>query len=194
MGQTVGLHDQAISNLKFIRDTMERSAAFTAVPGWGGVLMGVSALVAAYVAATRTTAHEWMVTWVTEAGVGVSIGILMILIKARGGNHSLTSNAARKFALSFAPPIFAGMLLTPVLYDASLIRAIPGLWLLLYGVAVISGGAFSVGAVPIMGVCFVLWGGLALNYPLWWGNVFLAGGFGGLHIVFGIFIARKHGG
>ena len=156
--------------------------------------MGVSALVAAYVAATRTTAHDWMVTWVVEAVVGALIGIVTILLKARRGNHSLTSNPARKFVLNFTPPLIAGVLLTPILYNASLSRAIPGLWLLLYGVAVISGGAFSVGAVPIMGVCFVALGGLALNYPLWWGNVFLAVGFGGLHIAFGLFIARRHGG
>jgi hypothetical protein len=44
-----------------------------------------------------------------------------------------------------------------------------------------------------MGTGFLLIGGVALFFPAW-GNVLMALGFGGLHIIFGVWIARKHGG
>ena len=73
-------------------------------------------------------------------------------------------------------------------------RQIPGVWLLLYGVAVMQAGAFSVRTIPVMGAVFVLAGAIALPMPWFWANVMLAVGFGVVHIVFGAYIARRHGG
>ena len=60
--------------------------------------------------------------------------------------------------------------------------------------AVVTGGAFSVRVVPIMGLCMMVTGAVALLAPAAWGNIFMAVGFGGLQIVFGSLIAHRHGG
>ncbi len=186
--------DHAIENLRFIRETMERSASFTGVPGWGGVAMGVTALVAAVLAARQPTVAAWLTTWLMEAALAIVIGAWGVSVKARAANLPLLSGAARKFALSLSPPFVAGVLLTWALYRTGHTPLLPGLWLLLYGAGVVTGGAFSVPIIPVMGVCFMAVGAMALFSPASWGNIFLAAGFGGLQILFGIIIARRYGG
>jgi hypothetical protein len=186
--------DHALENLRFIRETMERSASFTGVPGWGGVVMGVTALAAAVLAARQPTVGAWLTTWLMEAALAIVIGAWAVSVKARAANLPLLSGAARKFALSLSPPFVAGVLLTSALYRTGHIAPLPGVWLLLYGAGIVTGGAFSVRIVPVMGMCFMAVGAVALFSPASWGNVWLAAGFGGLQIVFGIIIARRYGG
>lgn len=188
------LHDRAIENLRFIRDTMERAGAFTAVPGWGGVGMGLTALVAAFIASRQPTVERWMLTWVAEGWLAFAIGGLAMVRKAAAGETPIGSKPGRRFVLAYTPPILAGALLTVALYRAGLTTLLPGTWLLLYGVAVVTGGALSVPVVPVMGACFLVVGAVALFAPAGWGNLLMAIGFGGIHIGFGVWIARRYGG
>jgi hypothetical protein len=192
--EPVPIHEHAIDNIRYIREAMERAGSFTAVPGWGGAVMGATALAAAFLAARQPNAESWLATWMAEAAVALLIGAVSLYVKARRIDSPLLSAPARKFALSFAPPLVAGALLTPVLYRSGLDRLIPGVWLMLYGTAIVSGGAFSVRVVPVMGVCFMALGTVALSVDPHWGDWFLASGFGGLQVAFGIYIAKRHGG
>lgn len=188
------LHDRAMDNLRFIRETMERASAFTAVPGWGQVAIGLTALVASWMAAQQLTKRAWLLTWLAEAILSLGLAGWTMQRKARAADQRLLSHPGRKLAMNFAPPILVGALLTIVLYRSGLTHILPGTWLLLYGAGVVTGGAFSVKPVPIMGLCFMTLGALALFVPPTWGNIFLATGFGGLHIIFGWHIARRYGG
>jgi hypothetical protein len=181
-------------DLRFIRDTMERSVAFTAVSGWGQVLSGFTALAAAWLASRQPSPFGWLRVWLGEGLLAVAIGLLACTWKANRRGLPLFSGPARKVALGLSPPLVAGAFLSFLLFRAGLDSALPAVWLLLYGAGVITGGAFSVSSVPVMGVCFMLLGGLAVLGPAAWGNGFLAAGFGGLHIIFGLIIARRHGG
>ncbi len=190
---TPALHDRAMDNLRFIRDTMERAGSFTAVPGWGQVAIGVTAFVAAWLAARQPTSLAWLVVWLGEGLLALAIGATTLARKARVVNSSLLTGPGRRFGLSFLPPMVVGGLLTFALYFAGVQRLIPPTWLLLYGTGIITGGAFSVRIVPVMGMAFLALGTGALFAPSL-GNWFLAAGFGGLHVVFGAIIARRHGG
>lgn len=188
------LHDRAMDNLKYIRETMERATAFTGISGWGQVAIGVTALAASFIAAQQTAFAYWLAIWCAEAVIALLIAGWSIDRKSRAAKMPLLSGPGRKVAFSLSPPLFAGGIVTVVLYRAGLTNAIPGLWLLLYGTGVVTGGMFSVSAVPIMGLCFMTLGALAFLAPVGLADWFMAAGFGGLHIIFGVIIARRYGG
>jgi hypothetical protein len=181
-------------DLRFIRDTMERSAAFTAVSGWGYMLIGLTALGTAWLAARQISSFAWLRVWLAEGLLAVAIGLLSCTWKANRRGLPLFSGPARKVALGLAPPLVAGAFLTFLLFRANLPSVLPATWLLLYGAGIMTGGAFSVAILPVMGLCFMLLGGFAVLAPAAWGSWFLAAGFGGLHMIFGLLIARRHGG
>ena len=188
------LSARAMANLEFIRDTMASATAFTAVPGRGMALTGLTALGAAALAARQPTARAWLSVWLVEAVVGLVVGGTTMALKARAVETSLLRGSGRKFALSLVPSLAVGALLTAVLYRAGLVGLLPGTWLVLYGTGVLAAGAFSVGAVPAMGLGFLVLGTVAMLGRAAWGDPLLAGGFGGLHLVFGVIIARRYGG
>lgn len=192
--KVISINERALQNLQYIRETMERAGSFTAVPGWGGVLIGVSAFLTALVSSRLPSKDLWFASWFGEAALAIAIGAWAMIEKARKFKMTLLYGAGRKFALNLCPAMIAGGILTFVLYREALFGIMPGVWLLLYGVAIVTGGAFSVRIVPIMGVSFMTLGTVALLSPAAWGNWFMAAGFGALHIVFGIVIARRFGG
>ncbi|HET9220167.1 MAG TPA: hypothetical protein VFR18_24520 [Terriglobia bacterium] len=191
--KVVSINDRAVRDLRYIRDTMERAGSFTAVPGWGFVLMGATALIT--VASTyRLESQEWwFVAWMAEAVVAMGIGVVATLRKAQS-RRAFLQGPGRKFSMSLLPALVGGAILTGALYYRGLFDLMPGSWLLLYGVAVMSCGTYSVRVVPLMGAGFILLGTAALLMPWASAIALLAVGFGGLQIIFGGVIARRYGG
>ena len=188
------LSDRALDNLRFIRDTMERAGTFTAISGWGIASVGVVAIMAAVVSRARPTV-AWMVgTWVITAAVCIALSLALTARKARRSQLSMVSGPAQKLALAFSPAMVVGALLTVALLRIGAKDLLPGVWLLLYGTAVVAGGAFSVRIIPVMGLCFMVLGAGALFAPAAVGQWLMVAGFGVAHVVFGIQIARRHGG
>ena len=192
--EPVGLHTQAMDNLRFIRSTMESAGSFTAVPGKGGIVMGATALFAALAAHLSRSTRAWLVIWMAEALLAIAIGLAFSYRKAMQNSTPLLSKPFRRFVLGVAPSVFAGALLTMVFYNGGLHQLLPAMWLLLYGAGITSGGAFSVRVVPVMGMSFLALGTVATIAPASFGDPLLAFGFGGFHVAFGWVIARRYGG
>lgn len=188
------LSGRAAENLRFIRTTMERSATFTSVPGWGGAVMGALALVASAIAAGEPPGDRWLATWLITAAVAAIIGLVTMARKARAAGATLTGVTARRFALGLAAPFVAGAAITFELWTVRNFTVMAPAWLLLYGAGLLTGGMFSVPVVRVIGGCFMALGIAAILAPPEWGNVWLAIGFGGLQVGFGVYIARNHGG
>lgn len=187
------LEAKAARDLQYIRQTMERASAFTAVPGWGGIGMGVVALVA-FAASQLVSGPPWFLFWLVAAPVAIVVGSWTMARKARRLKVSLVGAPGRRFAFGLVPPLLVGAILSASLWSAAQTDLLPGTWLLLYGTGVLAGGMSSVSLVPIMGVCFMVLGVVALFVPLLVSHPLLVFGFGGLHIAFGVAIVRRHGG
>jgi hypothetical protein len=185
-----------MDNLKFIRETMDRAGTFTAVSGWGEIVIGLTATAAALIAHPYRQSDPivWLSIWLAEAGIAAGISMAFMATKSHAANAPLFSGPMQKLLLSLSPSLVAGALLTVLLFRQNQLALLPGMWLLLYGVGVVSAGTYSVRIVPVMGAAFMAAGAAALFSPATWGLGFLIGGFGGLHVVFGALIARRHGG
>ncbi|HEU4887558.1 MAG TPA: hypothetical protein VFV49_06710 [Thermoanaerobaculia bacterium] len=188
------IRDHALSNLRYIREAMERASAFTSIPGWGGVAVGITAIVAAVLAGREGLSRTWMLIWLGEAVVAALIAGVTMVRKAARSDVSFRGAPARRFFISYFAPIVAGAVLTIFLARHGFHAALPATWLLLYGASFVSSGAYSIPVVPVMGVCFMLLGMAACFVPFAVANVLLGAGFGGLHVVFGWVIARRYGG
>ena len=184
----------AADNLRFIRQAMERSTTFTAVPGVGGCVMGGLALVAALVGSSQPSPDRWLLTWLVAAAIASTVGMIAMARKARLAGATLTGANARRFAAALAAPFVAGAAITYQLWAVRSFTVMAPAWLLLYGAGLVTGGIFSVPAVRVIGGLFMALGVLAILTPPDWGNIWLAIGFGGLQIGFGVYIARNHGG
>jgi len=189
----VALHDRAIDDLRFIRETMVRSAAFTAVSGLGVIAMGGVAI-AAFLFARGATPGGWVGTWMLAAVAGFVISVGATLRKAHRIGETLTSGPGRRFVLGAAPALAVGGLLTWPILETGRIELLPSVWILLYGTAITAGGTFSVRPVPLMGLAFLAVGTGALLLPTGYENATMLAAFGGLHVIFGTWIARRHGG
>jgi hypothetical protein len=173
---------------------MERAGSFTAISGSGIMGAGVIAVVAGVVAAGQSTTARWVLVWIVAAAAALSFATLLTARKARSLGMPLTVGPGRKAVLAFSPAILAGAILTWALIDLGRQNLLAGLWLLLFGAGVAAGGALSVRIVPVLGFCFMGLGVAALLAPGHLANWFMIGGFGGLHLAFGLAISRRYGG
>ncbi len=192
--EPLSIESHAADHLRYIRETMQNAGEFTGVPGWGGAVTGLTAVAAAYLASRQTTSLAWLAVWLVECLLALAILAPSAAAKARRISGGLLSGPGRKFMLSFSPPVLVGALLTLALVRAGLYNLLPGTWLLLYGTAIVAGGAFSVRVVPVMGLCLTALGAAALFSPPGWGDFFMAAGFGVVHVGFGLWIAFRYGG
>ena len=194
MPEPAPMHEHAMTNLRYIREAMERASAFTSIPGWGGVAIGLTAIAAAVLAHQQPSGRAWLLVWLGEAFVAGTIALVTMVRKAARANVSFRGGPARRFFVSYFAPIVAGALLTLLLARGGAYFALPAAWLLLYGASFISSGAYSIPVVPVMGVCYMVLGIAACFVPFAVANALVGAGFGGLHLIFGFIIARRYGG
>ncbi len=194
MTEPAPIRDHALSNLRYIREAMERATSFTSIPGWGGVAVGITAIVAAVLAGRESLSRSWLLIWLGEAVVAALIAGITMVRKAARSDVSFSGAPARRFFISYFAPIVAGAVLTILLARYGFHAALPATWLLLYGASFVSSGAYSIPVVPVMGICFMLLGIAACFVTFTIANILLGIGFGGLHVAFGWVIARRYGG
>jgi len=190
---TVALESHALGTLNYIRASIDAAGTF-AVPGTAGIAMGTAGLAAAFLAAIPRLAGYWIPIWLMAAVGAAAVGGMLIARQSARGELMLYRGPTRKFILCLCPALLAGAVLTAVLAQAGEARLIAGMWLLLYGCAVLSATIMtaptSVRLLGSLGVLFVLFGAVAFEVPVRWHNLILGLGFGALHLIYGVLIGR----
>lgn len=187
------LQQRAEHDLRFIRSAMARAEGMSSVSGLGGIWMGGVALVAAVLADARPTLPDQLLIWIGAAAVAVPLGTLACWRKGRRGGLFIHWDPVRRFLLCLVPTIAVAAVLTLRLWSSEP-TLIPAIWLMLYGCGVLAAGTYAVGAVVALGAAFIALGIASLLLDPAWSNSALAAGFGGLHIGFGFWVYRRHGG
>jgi hypothetical protein len=193
---TVAMDSHALGTLNYIRASIDAAGAF-AVPGTAGIAMGAVGLAAAGVASIPALAGYWLLIWLLAATLAAGLGVVLVARHRSGIGLPLYCGPARRFVLCLCPALLAGGVLTAVLCQAGEARLVPGVWLLLYGCAVLSATMMTAPVmmrlIGAMGALFVIGGVVAFEVSPRWHNVVLGGGFGLLHLVFGFLIGRIDG-
>jgi len=192
--EPIAIDQGAAANLRYIRSTMEAAHTFTTVPGNGCIAMGLLALVAASLEAFTPLGAHWLALWVGAATLACTTALVLIVRKARSQDLNLKHAVARRFFMTLVPAFVAGAILTAVLVDEVPRATIAGLWLLLYGAGVAASGVFAVRVVWGAGLAFMLLGAATFLLPASLAPAMLALGFGGIHLVLGEIVRRRHGG
>ncbi len=197
MHSPIPIESRALGTLAYIRASIESSGSM-AVPGMAGIVMGGIGIIATIVASVPRGAPHWLGIWLVAAAVAFALGGAMMAREAAQSGHARYLGPVRKFLLCLCPALLTGAALTFVLWRAGATGLIPGIWLLLYGCAVLSASTVTIARtmrlICIMGVLFMLLGLLAFAAPAGTHTLILGMGFGALHTIFGILIGQvSHG-
>ncbi len=189
----ISIETRALGTLAYIKRSIESSGSM-AVPGTAGVVMGCIGMLAAIAASTPRWSPHWAAIWMLGGATAFVGGGALMAREAAQSGHARYLGPVRKFLLCLCPALFAGAVLTGVLWRAGLVSLLPGTWLLLYGCAVLSASTVTIAStmrlIGIMGALFVALGCLAFVSPAQMHTALLGVGFGVLHIVFGLLVGR----
>jgi hypothetical protein len=187
------IESRALGTLAYIRASIESSSSMD-VPGMAGIVMGIVGLLAAVVVSLPRWAPHWLGIWLGAVVIALTFGGALVARRIGLSGHPRYWGPARKFLLCLCPALLAGAVLTWVLYAVGAAGMIPGMWLLLYGCAVLSASTVTSAGIArlvgIMGALFVALGAITLALPTTTHTAMLGLGFGGLHIIFGLLIGR----
>jgi hypothetical protein len=187
------VESRALGTLAFIRASIESSSSMD-VPGMAGIVMGIIGVLAAVVVSLPRWSADWLGIWLVAAAVAFLLGGTLVARQVAWRGHARYLGPARRFALCLGPALLAGAILTAALWSTGAAAVIPGMWLLLYGCAVLSASTVTAAAVSrllcTMGALFVALGTATFFLPAAAHTVMLGLGFGVLHIIFGVLIGR----
>lgn len=189
----IPIESRALGTLAYIRASIEASGSM-AVPGMAGIVMGAIGILATLVTSLPRFAAFWLPVWLVFAGIALLVGGAMMAREAAQSGHARYLGPVRKFLFCLCPALLAGAVLTLVLWHAGSTNLIPGVWLLLYGCAVLSASTVTIARtmrlICIMGALFMLLGLLAFAAPVSSHILILGMGFGALHSIFGALIGQ----
>jgi hypothetical protein len=187
---TVALDTHALGTLQYIRASID-AAGLLAVPGSAGIAIGAVGVLAALLVSLKPLAAHWLEIWLIAGFVAIAFGTVLMAHQFVSRGTALYRGPLRRFLMCLCPPLLVGAVLTWQLWLHAQSAMIPGVWLLMYGCAVMAASTLTRRALAVMGALLAVLGVVALQAPVSSQNAMLGVGFGGLHLLFGILIGGR---
>jgi len=199
--------NEAAKHLATIRRIMESATRLTVLPGRAAILGGLLALAGCGVtywqmgsldlAQINTLAaslrHRLICVWAAVAVLGIAMDVLMTVLTARKHGQRAWSRLAQMAAYTVGPGIAAGLFLTVALGMQGQWQMVPGVWMMLYGVALWMASVMSVRAPSVLGLVFFAAGALTIFWLSHVALLMVGLTFGVAHIVYGIYLLARFG-
>lgn len=203
--------DNSTHNLQALNDIkkmMERSSRFISLSGISGIVVGVWALIGAFLANNRINTYFQK----EYPGEGVCPSCLkndLILIaafvffaalitatlftffKSKKQNIPIWGSSARRLLWNTMIPMVAGGFFLWRMMELNQYDLIASGCLIFYGLALVNGSKYTLGEVKYLGYAEIILGIINL-WMVQKGLLFWAIGFGVLHIIYGIAMWRKY--
>jgi hypothetical protein len=160
------------------------------IPPAAGIAVGTVGLAATVLTSVAAFRSLWLPIWLVAAVTGACLGALSLTGPSDSAIQSRHVIAVFRMYSRLLPSLFAGAVLTAVLWHTGLTRAVPGVWLLLYGCALIQASSVASGGMALLGSLFALLALVAFCAPQSGQLPILGIGFGELHILYGVVTLR----
>jgi hypothetical protein len=204
---------KSIEDIKAIRKIMEESSRFLSLSGLSGVFAGVTAIAGALVAyffildngsihyddyfrslpANETFSLKWQL--IADAALVLVLSVLFSLYfslkKAKRDGKNIWTPVSKRLLINLLIPLVTGGVFTIVLLFQNHIQLIIPVFLIFYGLALVSAGKFTYGEIFYLGILEIITGLVSAFVP-GWGLIFWIFGFGILHIIYGLAVYRKY--
>ena len=197
-----------IRDIAEIRSMMERSTKFLSLSGWAGIMAGIYALAGAYFAYSilyfnpdeliytlpGNSASNLLKLVLLALGVLVlAVGTAVILSnrKADSSGEKLWNPTSRQMLMSMTIPLISGGLLILILIGHDLTGLLAPCSLIFYGIALFNASRYTFEEVKTLGLIQIILGLLGAWF-IGYGLLFWAIGFGGFHIIYGIYMHFKY--
>ncbi len=206
-------HQQSLDTLKEIRSLMERSSRFISLSGLSGVSAGICALIGAALAALylgrfdrNELTYEHLSEfehWGLKAGVFFVLDAVLVLVlavlsaiyfttrKAKIKGQKVWDALTRRLILSLAVPVAVGGVFILALIYHGLVGLVAPSTLVFYGLGLVNASKYTLDDVRQLGYAEIILG-LITCFNIGYGLESWALGFGGLHIVYGLYMYYKY--
>lgn len=191
---------EALLRLEEIRRHMAKAGEYRHLSGAAAIGNGVLVLAACAVS-------RWLLgvsfshgddpvrlaaAWGPVAALGLAVDVWFTVALARGRGESAWSPAARQLVGGLLPGLLAGAILTAFLFDLRHVEALPGAWMVCYGAALMGASLFAPWEVRWAGLSFLAAGALSLLLFRARALEAMAAGFGGIHLLFGLYVLARY--
>jgi hypothetical protein len=197
-----------IEDIKEIKDIMNRSSRFVSLSGLSGISAGIIALTGAYAAfqtvyvgqdyfgySKAIITSESLATLLLIALSTVILAVVSVIYfttkETKKRNLKIWDHQTKRLLINLSIPLITGGILCLLMLFKGYIGIVAPLTLIFYGLALVNASKYTLTEIRSLGIIQIILGLIATHF-IGFGLLFWAGGFGILHIIYGVMMHLRY--